>query len=77
MSQEIIVAEGLFSKIAITFKDDTVNKLAFIKKKDNPLASVENDLKKVLDDFERRYFQITHPEQDVENPKERDDSTNQ
>lgn len=59
--KEIIVANGLFSKITISLKDETVNKLAFIPKKDNPLASVEADLKKVLDDFERRYFEITHP----------------
>lgn len=66
MSKEIVIAEGLFSKLSITLKDETVQKLAFVRKKDNPLASVEQDLKKVLDDFERRYFQITHPEQQAE-----------
>lgn len=59
--KEIVVAEGLFSKIAISLNEDTVNKLAMIRKKDNPLASIEADLKKALDGFERRYFELTHP----------------
>lgn len=63
--KEIVIAEGLFSRLSITLKDETVTKLTFIRKKDNPLASVEADLKKVLDDFERKYFEITHP---VEEP---------
>lgn len=63
--REIVVSEGLFSKVSISLKDDAVNKLAFISKKDNPLASIEADLKKVLDDFERKYFEITHPTPEV------------
>jgi len=62
MSKEIVTAQGLFSKLSITLNDDTIQKLTFIPKKDNPLASIETDMKTILDKFERTYFAITHPE---------------
>lgn len=60
--KDIIVAVGLFSRLSISLKDETVQKLALISKKNNPLAQVETDLNRVLDDFERKYFQIVHPD---------------
>lgn len=61
MSNPIIVAKGLFSNISIQLSDSTLNKLAVTKKEDNPLALIESDLKDVLDRFERKYFELTHP----------------
>lgn len=58
--REIVVAQGLFSKLTITLKDETVQKMSSIPKKDNPLASVETKLKEILNDFEVAYFDYTH-----------------
>lgn len=60
MKRDIIVAEGLFSKLSITLNDETVQKFARIPKNDNPLASVEMKLKEVLNEFETAYFAYTH-----------------
>lgn len=60
MMKEIIVAQGLFSKLSITLNEETIQKMAFIPKKDNPLASIEMKLKEVLNEFETAYFAYTH-----------------
>jgi|GEM_PF-5322424 len=61
--RKIVVAEGLFSKLAISLNDSTVNKLAVINKEDNPLAKIESDLKKTLQEFERAYFELSQPKE--------------
>lgn len=53
---DIIIAKGLFSKVVITLNDDVHSRLVF-KKKDNPLASVEQKAQKLLDEFETKYFE--------------------
>lgn len=65
MRNEIVVAQGLFSKLTITLKDDTVQKLAFIPKKDNPLAHIEYKMKELLNEFEQTYFDYTHPKKEA------------
>jgi hypothetical protein len=60
--KEIVMAKGLFSKLSITLNDNTIQQLALIKKKDNPLAQVEADLKATLQKFERVYFELSQPE---------------
>lgn len=60
MSKEIVTAQGLFSKLAITLNDETIQKLAFIPKKDNPLATIEIEMKELLNKFEVAYFDYTH-----------------
>lgn len=61
MNKEIIVAEGIFSKLSIQLKMETTQNLILTENKHNPLASVEKDLKKVLNDFEHRYFEMVYP----------------
>lgn len=70
MSKEIVVAQGLFSKLSITLNDETVQKMAFIPKKDNPLASVEFKLKEILNEFETAYFAYMHKPVEDERQKE-------
>lgn len=60
MAKEIVVAQGMFSKLAITLSEDTVQKMALISKKDNPLAAVETRLKQITLPlsclFQRSYY---------------------
>ena len=60
MGKEIIIAEGLFSRLTISLSETTIQTLPLIDSAENPLASVEADLKRVLHDFETRYFGLTH-----------------
>lgn len=53
---EVVIAEGVFSKLAITLNDDVANRLALIEPSNNPLAKVEKRLRKLLDEFERTYY---------------------
>lgn len=54
--KEIIVAKGIFSKLTIQLQDGVDNQLALITKEANPLASVEEKLKSIIDEFEEAYF---------------------
>ena len=53
---EVVIAEGVFSKLAITLNDDVANRLALIEPSNNPLAKVEKRLRTLLDEFERTYY---------------------
>jgi len=55
-NRDVLVTEGAFSKLTITLNDDMMNRLALMERKDNPLAKVEQKLKKVLYQFEKEYF---------------------
>lgn len=65
--KEIVVVQGLFSKLSIGLNDSTLNKLAVIRKKDNPLAQIEAELKSTLQKFERIYFELNQPEASANN----------
>lgn len=75
MKREVVTAQGLFSKLTITLSDDTIQKMAFIPKKDNPLASVEIKLKEVLNEFETAYFAYTHKHVEDDHPAPIDEET--
>lgn len=57
MSKEILVAEGIFSKLSISLQDGVRDKLAMIPHEDNPLATIEDELKTIIGKFEESYFQ--------------------
>lgn len=59
MDNKVLMAKGLFSELTISLSSDTITKLATIRKKDNPLAHIEKQLKAVLKDFERAYFELS------------------
>ena len=67
MSKEIIVATGLFSRIAIVMNDDIHYKLVLTKGEKNPLRSIAKDLEVSVKRFEREYFELVNkPEKELE-----------
>lgn len=64
MSKTIIAAEGVFSKLEITLKDDVLDKLA-VTKKNNPLKPLEADMEAIIRKFETAYMDLVNQATEV------------
>lgn len=55
LKREIVVVEGVFSKLSITLSDSVISELAMIQPEDNPVVKATARLKRALKQFERDY----------------------
>lgn len=69
MSKKIIMAEGVFSKLEITLKDDVLDKLA-ITKENNPMKPLEADMEAIIRKFETSYMELVNKPTEAEGETE-------
>ena len=66
-TNQIIVKQGVVSRLIIELNDDTIARLSVTAKDENPLAKVEKKLGSVLAEFEKAYFKAYQKERRNEN----------